>query len=215
MKSILLIDKPRGITSFDVIRILREKIGVKKMGHAGTLDPLATGLMIVGVGEGTKELSKYLKLPKVYEAEIFFGVRTDTGDREGKIIEKIRVSTSDISEKDIGNAVQGLKGKILLPVPKYSAVKMGGEPLYKKARRGEEFKSPIKEMEILEVNYKGVCAEEEGVLVKLKIEVSSGTYIRSIAEELGRRLELPSTLWNLRRTSIGDFNVRDAERLSD
>ena len=153
---ILLIDKPAGITSFDCIRILRKKLGVRKMGHAGTLDPMATGLMIIGVGEGTKKLQNFLKLDKIYEAEILLGVSTDTGDITGKILKELRIKNYELSEEEIENALDGMVGKLELSVPAYSAIKRGGEPLYRKARRGEKFESPIKTMEVTSAEFLSV-----------------------------------------------------------
>ena len=115
--NILLIDKPKGITSFDCIRILRRKLGVRKMGHAGTLDPMATGLMIISVGEGTKRLQELLKLPKVYEAEILFGIKTDTGDITGKILEESKVSGQMSDVTKLSEVLTGMVGKLELPVP--------------------------------------------------------------------------------------------------
>jgi len=218
MKDILLIDKPAGITSFDVIRRLRKKLGMVKMGHAGTLDPMATGLMIVGVGEGTKKLKDYLKLPKVYEAEVMLGIKTDTGDKEGKILERLEGEKAKrLQEGEIHKVLESLVGKIVLPVPKYSAIKVGGKRLYEKARKGEEFEPPKKDMEVLRLTSQGAREEKEGTVLKFEVEVTSGTYIRSLAEEIGRRLGVPATLWNLRRTRIGPptggFRIEDAERL--
>ncbi|MCR4328151.1 MAG: tRNA pseudouridine(55) synthase TruB [Patescibacteria group bacterium] len=223
MKDILLIDKPAGITSFDVIRKLRQKMKIRKMGHAGTLDPMATGLMIVGVREGTKKLNEYLKLPKVYEAEVMLGIRTDTGDREGKILESSNVKFQSFKEGEIRSALELLRGKIVLPVPKYSAVKMRGTPLYARARKGEDFEAPKKEMEVMRITLEriwnmeyGMKNEGMGIVLKFEVEVASGTYIRSLAEEIGRRLGVPATLWNLRRTQIGQgesaLKIEDAEK---
>lgn len=226
MKDILLIDKPAGITSFDVIRRLRKKLGMVKMGHAGTLDPMATGLMIVAIGDATKKLKEYLKLPKVYEAEVMLGMRTDTGDREGQIVEKLgsleveKFKTSGI--QGTPNVLGGIVGKIILPVPMYSAVKVKGKPLYKYARAlahrsdsggGELVEPPEKEMEVVRLTPQGIREENEGIVLKFEVEVTSGTYIRSLAEEIGRRLGVPATLWSLRRTKIGKFRIEDAERL--
>ena len=243
---ILLIDKPPGITSFDCIRILRKKYGVRKMGHAGTLDPMATGLMIISVGEGTKRLQEFLKLPKVYEAEILLGIKTDTGDITGKILEESKVSGQMSDVTKLSEVLTGMVGKLELPVPAYSAIKRGGEALYKKARRGEVVETPIKTMEIKSAEFlglgilpflKGEPRSDEGrdlkssvladsdtsfrkggislPVVKARFDVASGTYIRSLAEELGRRLEVPATLAGLRRTRIGNFKIEDAEKLSD
>ena len=232
MQDILLIDKPKGITSFDCIRILRKKLGVRKMGHAGTLDPMATGLMIIGVGEGTKMLGQYLKLSKTYEAEVLLGVHTDTGDVTGRAMEYGEWNMEYGGEEKIKKVLQEMVGKLELAVPAYSAIKQGGEALYKKARRGEVVDVPIKTMEITATEFLGLfdCHSSEGwnpeikgldprlrgddkLIVKVRFDVGSGTYIRSLAEELGRRLGVPATLAGLRRTRIGEFKIEDAQKI--
>jgi len=217
MEGILLLDKPQGITSFDCIRILRRKLGIRKMGHAGTLDPMATGLMIIGVGEGTKKLHEFLKLDKTYEAEILLGIRTDTGDITGKALESQNIEITKYQNNEIAQALRSMVGKLLLPVPAYSAIKRGGEALYKKARRGETVDAPVKTMEVRSAEFLGMSslANTDGrqCLLKVRFDVTSGTYIRSLAEELGRRLGVPATLAALRRTRIGIFKVEDAQQL--
>ena len=205
ISEILLIDKPPGITSFDVIRILRKKMGIRKMGHAGTLDPMATGLMIVGVGSGTKKLNQYLKLDKVYEAEILLGCSTETGDIEGKITEEKAIPP--LNNEIVLRTVESLKGVHALQVPLYSAVKKAGRPLYSYARKGESISPPVKDMEVLNVNFLSYDKDR----ITLLLDVRSGTYIRSVAELLGRRLCTVATLSKLRRISIGDFSVEDAQ----
>ena len=115
MDEILLVDKPKGITSFDVIRRLRKKYNIKKMGHAGTLDPLASGLMIIGIGPGTKKLNEYLKLPKTYIADIVVGEKRTTGDQEGEIVEECDVS--ELDEEGVREVLEGMKGELQLHVP--------------------------------------------------------------------------------------------------
>lgn len=207
---IILIDKPKGITSFDVIRILRKKLGIRKMGHAGTLDPFATGLLIIAIGDATKKLTQFIKLPKTYEAEIVFGIATDSGDETGKII---RQEKSVISREDLEAEINKLIGVQKLAVPIFSAIKIGGEALYKKARRGEKIDLPIKEMEVRNAILKDVVYENSQTVVNLILDVSSGTYIRSLAVELGRRLSAPAHVRNLRRTKIGDFSIEQAEKI--
>lgn len=208
---ILLVDKPKGITSFDVIRRLRRELGIKKMGHAGTLDPLATGLMIIGVGPGTKLLNDYLKLPKTYIAEILIGESRTTGDLEGEIVEERDVS--HIDEQDVQDVLKEMTGVLELPVPAYSAIKKDGQPLYKRARKGEAIELPIKQMEVRNTRFISIQQQENKVLLIVEFDVGSGTYIRSLAEALGRRLGYPATLANLRRTEIGEFLVKDARRV--
>ncbi len=219
--NILLIDKPKGITSFDVIRILRKKLGIRKMGHAGTLDPMASGLMIIGINEGTKKMSEFLKLPKVYVANVLLGKKTDTGDMEGRVIEEADVP--EISEEKIREVVAGMVGKHSLHVPMYSAIKIGGRPLYKLARKKEKgselteeeknIAPPIKEMEVISARLLEIHCQGRTLTMKIEMEVSSGTYIRSLGEELGRRLGYPATLAGLRRTKIGEFLIEDAMSL--
>jgi len=210
-KDILLIDKPKDITSFDVIRKLRKKLGVKKMGHAGTLDPLATGLMLIGVGDGTKKLTSLIGLSKTYEAEILLGVKTDSGDLEGKILEEKDVCT--IYRTKVEEVLNSMVGKLQLPVPAYSAIKQGGEALYKKTRRGEKVNVPIKEMDVREAKLLDDFSHEDHYILKVYFDVGSGTYVRSLAEEIGDRLGLPATIKELRRTSVGEYKIKDAESL--
>jgi tRNA pseudouridine55 synthase len=203
--NILLIDKPKGITSYDCIRILQRKFGKKiKMGHAGTLDPLATGLLVIGINKGTKRLQEFLGLPKVYEAEILLGKKTDTGDVEGAVIEITDIPV--LTEEKITSALQSMIGILEIAVPKYSAIKRNGKPLYAYARQGEKIEVPIKPMKVIEATLQGY---NDNVLF-VTFHVGSGTYIRSLAEELGRRLGTLATIQNLRRISVGDFLVQHA-----
>jgi tRNA pseudouridine55 synthase len=207
----LLIDKPKGITSYDVIRILRKSLGVKKIGHAGTLDPLASGLLLIAVGDETKTISRYVGLPKTYEVETLIGENRSTGDMEGVVVQKRKVR--DLREEKVKVVAKEMIGIHELPVPAYSAVKQGGEPLYKKARRGEKVDVPIKKMEIMSLNIENVSCEDGRCIVKMTMDVSSGTYVRSIVEEFGKRLDYPATTKELRRTKIGEFDVKDAKMI--
>ncbi len=206
--NIFLVHKPSGPTSFDVVAEIRRIANVKKVGHAGTLDPMAEGLLIVGVGAGTKKLGRFLKLPKTYGASVLLGTGTDTGDITGAVLEKI--DTPDFSDEKIRRAVLSLRGRLVLPVPVYSAVKIGGRRLYARARAGERFAPPARAMEIIEVSFGGVLKDAAGVIVAMELRVGSGVYARSIAEELGRRLGLPATLASLKRKNIGDYSLSDA-----
>ena len=161
MSDIVLIDKPTGITSFDVIRRLRRQLNIKKMGHAGTLDPMASGLMIIGVGEGTKKLTDYIKLDKEYVAEILVGVKTESGDLEGVVLEERLITDEEVEEifsgEKISSTLKSMIGVLTLPVSAYSAIKREGVPLYKKAReallRGQSIPDsdlPIREMKVYE-----------------------------------------------------------------
>ncbi len=244
LPEILLVDKPKGITSFDVIRNIKNKYGdfLKigyaqnlKIGHAGTLDPLATGLLIIGVGEGTKKMSDFLKLSKVYEVHILLGVKTDTGDLDGKIIEEKVINFVDpdsdkplqaaaavpkaeritigVDEKEVARVFKSMLGDITLSVPIYSAVKQKGVPLYKRARRGEKVVPPVKLMKVFKMELLGIIKEKGKIVLFVEMEVGSGTYVRSIVEEIGKRLGMPATVKELRRTKIGEFDVRNAQKL--
>ncbi len=207
LPDILLIDKPKGITSFDVIRELRKRTGIEKMGHAGTLDPLATGLLIIGVGKGTKQLAGFLKLPKVYRAEVRFGIRTDTGDITGAVVEE--KPHSGVAEAPLCAALAGLMGRLDLPVPVYSAIKKAGRPLYAYARSGRPVVPPVRPMTVTA----GQLISYAELVATVEWSVESGTYIRSLAEEFGRRLGTVATLQELRRLSIGRYSVDDATPL--
>lgn len=218
---ILLLDKPSAMTSFGLVARVRRILGVKKVGHAGTLDPLATGLMVVGVGTGTKTLTSLVKLDKEYVAEVLIGQRRSTGDMEGLVLEEREVAEIFSTEK-ISATLTSLLGEIILPVSAYSAIKIDGIPMYKRARaaeqRGEVIDGvPARAMrvdavEMLDtssITYDGKSFQ----LVRVRFAVGSGTYIRSLAEEFGRRLGYPATLYSLRRTKVGDFSIEQAATL--
>ncbi len=214
---LLLIDKPKGITSFDVIRRLRTQRGIRKMGHAGTLDPLASGLMIIGVGEGTKKLSGLIKLDKEYVADVLVGERRSTGDMEGEVLEEKPVSLLD--NDDVCEVLESLRGTLYLPVSAYSAIKKDGVPMYVRARKAEKKGEsitdvPMRTMQVHDIELLNNVSAEDRVVLTIRFFVGSGTYIRSLAEEIGRRLGYPATIKDLRRTRIDTFCVEDAEKLS-
>jgi tRNA pseudouridine55 synthase len=163
--NIVLVDKPKGITSFDVIRILRKKLGIKKMGHAGTLDPNATGLMIIGVDKGTKLLTNFIGFDKVYEAEIKLGIKTDTGDITGNTLFEDREIFEKIFSKDhIKKIVESVKGKHVLPVSLFSAIKKGGKPLYEYAREGVKVPEPEREMLVMNADF--ISFDQENKIIQ-------------------------------------------------
>lgn len=210
-ENIILVDKPKGITSFDVIRILRREMGIRKMGHAGTLDPLASGLMIIGINDGTKKMEQFLKLDKSYEAEILLGTKTDTGDLEGEVIETREVV--NVEEDYVAEVINNFHGEFEISVPKHSAIKRDGKALYEYAREGIDVEVPVKKMKVYKSEFLGVEETAEGFIVKVRFDVASGVYIRSLVEYLGNFLDTPATLANLRRTKIGEFDVKGAKRL--
>lgn len=215
---LLLIDKPHGITSMDVIRRLRRILNIKKIGHAGTLDPLATGLMLVGVGPGTKKLMDLVKLDKEYVAQVRIGERRATGDMEGAILEEKEVT--DLTKQQVHDALVSLVGSVELPVSAYSAIKVDGTPMYKRARKAEREGTvvtdvPMRTMRVDEAELLDFSVADGRAVVTVRFSVGSGTYVRSLAEELGTRLGYPATLQNLRRTKVGDFYIKDARKLED
>lgn len=206
MNQILLIDKPKGITSFDVIRRLRNKLGIKKMGHAGTLDPLATGLLIIAIGFATKEISKYMNLPKEYEVLMEFGKTSTTYDADGEITNCV---LRDVGRSEFEKVLENFIGEISQTPPIFSAKKIKGVRAYDLARQGKEVKLEprivkIDRIEILEWNWP---------LVRLRVNCGKGTYIRSLANDIGEKLDCGGYVKELRRTAIGEFKVEDAEKI--
>lgn len=216
---LLLINKPIGITSMDVVRRLRRQLGIKKIGHAGTLDPLATGLMLVGVGRaGTKQLTDLVKLNKEYVAEVRIGESRTTGDLEGDIMEEKAVL--ELARDAVESALQAIVGELELPVSAYSAIKVDGVPMYKRARTAERKGEvvtdvPMRNMNVLGAELVDFAVAEGRAVATVRFTVGSGTYIRSLAEALGRSLGYPATLQNLCRTKVGEFDIKDAQLLGE
>lgn len=221
MEDLLLVDKPKGITSFDVIRRLRRQLGIKKIGHAGTLDPLATGLMLIGVGAGTKKLTGLVKLDKEYIADVLIGERRTTGDMEGAVVEEKEVGeTAEILRRKISAVLTSMLGELTLPVSAYSAIKVGGVAMYKRARQAEKRGEVVDDvpMRVMRVDETELLAVEVGggrAVARIRFAVGSGAYIRSLAEEFGRRLCYPATLRDLRRTKVGEFDIKDARQIEE
>jgi tRNA pseudouridine55 synthase len=210
MKSgFLLVDKPEGMTSHDVVDYLRRITKIKKIGHAGTLDPIATGLLILGIGrEATKKLSEFQKLDKEYIAKIKLGSKSDTFDKEGKI-EEIKFEKIPTKE-EIEEVLKSFCGEILQTPPPYSAKKIKGKKAYELARKGMKTElSPVKvkiyQIEILNYSFP---------YLEIKVSCSSGTYIRSLANDIGEKLKAGGLIEELRRTKIGNFKVENAQKLS-
>ena len=220
MREILFIDKPKDMTSHDVVALVRRSLkGLGgdyeklKVGHAGTLDPLASGLLILGIGAGTKRLDWFLKLEKRYTVEIKIGESRTTGDMEGDIVEVKEVTK--LKKEVVKQVLWDLQGTVNLSVPKYSAVKVDGKALYKKARAGEDFEPPRRDMRIYQGKLLFFRRDLGENVITVRLEVASGVYIRSIVEEIGRRLGYPAVTMNLRRTKIGRYVVRDAWSIED
>lgn len=207
LNGVLLLDKPPGLSSNVALQRVRHSLGRPKAGHTGTLDPLATGLLPVCVGEATKFSHAMLNADKAYEAIVRFGYRSTTGDSEG-LLE--RVAAPDFDRDRLLRAMASLTGEIDQKPPMYSALKKNGQPLYDLARQGIEI-----ERELRKVRISGMTLLDHSEdTVRLSITCSKGTYIRVLAEDLGARLGCGGYLIGLRRTEVGAFRVQDAVPLS-
>lgn len=201
-EKIILLDKPSGVSSFRFINEYKRKIGAKKIGHAGTLDPMASGLMLVAINENTKILGDFVGLTKKYIAQISLGKKTDSGDKEGDVIEEKKVP--DLNDEKVKELLKSLIGVIEMPVSNFSAMKYMGKPRYEYARSGKEIPEVRRAMEIFEANF----IKLEGNIIFAEFFVGSGTYIRSIAEYVGEKLGTVAHLSALRRTAVGPFEVK-------
>ncbi|WP_353482742.1 tRNA pseudouridine(55) synthase TruB [Haliscomenobacter sp.] len=213
--TVLLVDKPQGWTSFDVVNRIRGKIRNRfqlkniKVGHAGTLDPMATGLLILCTGKDTKRINEYQDRPKEYTGTITFGATTPSYDAETEVdgtypIEHI---TPELLEK----ARQKFLGEIEQIPPMFSAIKVDGQPLYKMARKGESIKVEARKVHLYAIEFTRIELPE----VDFRVECSKGTYIRSLAYDLGKALKSGAYLSALRRTKIGEFEVEKAKSVNE
>ncbi len=202
-----LVYKPTGISSFGVVARVRRITGIRKVGHAGTLDPEAEGLMIILVGKDyTRKADSFLKLDKSYEVEATLGQTSTTGDREGELAQ---VSDKQPSEDEVREALRKFQGEIMQTPPVYSAIKVGGQRAYKLAREGKEVtieprKVTVASIELLNYSYPKLS---------FRADVSSGTYIRSLVEDIGVALGTGAYMSALTRTRVGDYNLGDAVHL--
>lgn len=211
----ILINKPAGMTSFGVVarvrRILCQKLNKKKVkvGHTGTLDPFATGLLVLLYGKETKNAMSLTKLDKVYEAEIILGKTSSTGDPEGEIFEN---KVKEIPTFDgVSKVCEKFIGKITQTPPKFSAIKINGKRAYDLAREGKEVEIPSREVEIFNLE----ILDYNFPVLKIRTHVSSGTYIRTLAEDIGQELNTGAFCQNLHRTKIANFDIKNALELKD
>jgi len=200
----ILIDKPSGPTSHDVVDAIRRKFGIKKVGHCGTLDPAATGLLIIVLGRGTKLSEKLMGDDKVYEGTIKFGEATDSYDADGEITGSLPVMPMTVEE--LNGAAAGFIGDIMQVPPMVSAIKKGGVPLYKLARKGVEVEREPRLIHIYNFRFTDYT-EPVGTF---KLACTKGTYVRSVAHDLGQKLGCGAHLATLRRSVSGKFDVADA-----
>ncbi len=208
MDGFLLIDKECGLTSFDVVSKIKRKLSLKKVGHTGTLDPFASGLLILCTNRATKLAQIFLELPKTYEATFVFGEEKDTHDRCGTTTAN---SNKTPTLLEIEQAITNFKGEILQIPPKFSALKINGKRAYKLAREGKDFELKPKKKFI----YSYHIIRYENNHLKVKIQCSSGTYIRSLARDLGRAVDSYAFVDELKRTHIGDFSINKTKLISN
>ncbi len=205
---ILIIDKPPGMTSHDVVDEVRRLVGMRKVGHAGTLDPMATGVLVLCLGQATKVVKYLMDSDKVYEAHIRLGVTTDTHDAQGKIVSTSEV---DITESEVREALSSFVGQIQQVPPLYSALKYHGTPLYKLARRGIKVELKPRSVQIYEIE----LLDWAPPCLTIKVVCSAGTYIRALARDLGERLGCGAHLAHLIRLASGRFTLREAVSLEE
>ncbi len=205
----LIIDKPKDISSAAVVSKVKKILKVKKAGHAGTLDPFATGILICCINRGTKLSRFLLKQDKVYEASLRLGIITDTEDLTGNVIAVNKVD--DFKKEDILNAVKNFIGEIKQVPPVYSALKHSGETLYKLARAGKPIYKPARKVFIEYIEITDI----ELPYIKFDIKCSSGTYIRKIASDIGDKLGCGAHLTELRRTAVGKFSIKNASTIEE
>ena len=224
MDGLLIVDKKEGITSFDVIRNVRKEYNIKKVGHIGTLDPLASGVLPVLIGKATK-LSDYLMMhDKEYIAKIILGKKTSTGDREGNVIEEKEIEKSKISKENIEAVLNSFLGESYQIPPMYSAIKVNGKKLYELARENKEIertprKINIAKIELLKIENVNVNENAnlswQSIEITYKVQCSKGTYIRTLSEDIAEKLGTVGYMSYLRRTRVGDFKIEDAGKLID
>jgi len=204
LEGILLVDKPRDHTSHDVVARLRGKLKMKRIGHAGTLDPMATGLLIILVGKATR-VSQYLtSLDKEYEGTIELGKVTDTQDADGEVMETRPVPP--LTEADVKTAIQGFLGDQYQIPPMYSAIKIDGVPLYKSARKGEDIDREPRFIRVMNWDVTRFASPQ----IDFRLRCTKGTYVRTLAHDLGQKLNCGAHLSALRRTATDKFNVAQA-----
>ncbi len=215
MKGLAVFYKPKGISSYDLIRMIKKLLDQEKIGHGGSLDPLAEGVLIIGIGkEGTKKLTEFLKgKEKEYIATIALGAISDTYDAEGKITPLEIVEWP--KEDEIRKYLKKFEGKILQTPPAFSAVKVSGTPAYRLARKGKNIEIRPKEVEALKIELLDYQPKESESILKVKLLVKSGFYVRSFANDLGKMLKTGGYLKELVRTRVGNFTIQEAITLED
>lgn len=208
MDGLLIFDKEKGITSHDLVYKVRHKLGIKKVGHTGTLDPMATGVIVISIGKATKTSEYIISSDKEYEARIKLGVLTDSYDITGEILKEEKVA---FTRDEISKALEHFTGKMTQKPPIYSALKVKGKKLYEYAREGKDVEIKKRNIEIYKNELLDFNGSDEFLI---RVKVSKGTYIRSLANDIGEFLGTYGTLTELRRTRTGDFKIEDSIKTS-
>lgn len=208
MDGVINVLKPKGITSFDVVRDIRKIAKIKKVGHTGTLDPLASGVLPVCIGKATKIVDYIMEGTKTYRVEMKLGTTTDTYDREGTVLEEKEVSVSSI---EVEKAIEKYKGDIEQVPPMYSALKINGQKLYDLARKGIEVEREARKIQIHDICILSIDLP----YIIFDVKCSKGTYIRSLCFDIGNDLGSGAVMWNLERLEASPFNIKEAIKLED
>ncbi|MBL7068972.1 MAG: tRNA pseudouridine(55) synthase TruB [Candidatus Omnitrophica bacterium] len=204
MNGIVIVDKPSGLTSHDVVLFFRRRFKIEKVGHAGTLDPMATGVLVLLLGKATKRSGNFITDDKEYEGTMKFGVRTDTHDREGKVLRAM--DSSGLTDKAVEEAFSSFRGTINQVPPMVSAVRHEGRKLYELARKGVEVERKPRRVTIYDLKAQKIRLPE----VSFTVHCSKGTYIRKLADDIGEKLGCGAHLTSLRRTRSGRFGIDDS-----
>jgi tRNA pseudouridine55 synthase len=208
-EGIVIINKPNGLTSHDVVMKVRNKLGLRRVGHAGTLDPLATGVLVMLLGKSTKLFNEFVTFDKAYQATLILGTSTDSADIHGKIIQHLPYE--QVTQKQVENVFKKFVGEIEQIPPMVSAIKIGGKKLYKLARKGIGVQRHPRKIKIHCLRLQEFKAPE----VKFFIECSKGTYVRQVAEDVGKALGCGACISQIERTMVGTFSIEDAVNLED
>ena len=209
LDGVLIIDKPSGITSHDVVAKVRKALKTKKVGHTGTLDPLATGVLVVCVEKATKLVNYLTCDEKIYEVEMKLGIKTDTGDITGNIIDED--TNYKVTIKEANEVIKSFVGKQKQIPPMYSAIKVNGQKLYELARKGIEIEREPRDIEIFDI----YNIEINNEFIKYTVHCSKGTYVRSLCEDIAQRLGTIGVMTKLRRIKSGQFEIENAIKIDD
>jgi len=206
-EDVLRVDKPEGWTSHDVVAKVRQELAAKvKVGHGGSLDPFATGVLLILVGRATRRFEEIKQWEKEYVMEVELGVATDTGDRTGQVVETTEVR--EIDKQELERVLRGFEGGYIQKVPRYAAVKVKGTRMYKLARQGKQIKQPKRRVKIREIElikFKVTNLKE----LRVRVVCGSGTYMRQLAVDIGEKLGVPAHAKELRRIRVGEFTLSD------